>query len=74
MAIEQDLDLDVAGADDEALEDEPVVAEGGGRLAPGGGDRIGERVGLTDRAHALAAAPGRRLDQQRKADPRRPPR
>ena len=71
MAIEQDLDLDVAGADHQALEDEPVVIEGGGGLAPGRGDGIGECLGATDRAHALAAAARRGFDQQRKADVRR---
>ncbi len=72
VAIEQDLDLDVARADDEVFEDEPVVVEGGCRLASGRGDRVGERLGATDRAHALAAAAGRGLDQQRKADRARP--
>ena len=56
VAIEQDLDLDVARAVDEALEDEPVVAEGGGRLAPGRGDRVGERLG----ARGPCACPCRR--------------
>ena len=68
VAIEQDLDLDVARADDEVFEDEPVVVEGGRRLASGRGDRVGECLGATDRAHALAAAARRGLDEQGKAD------
>ena len=71
MAIEQHLDLDVARADHQALEDQPVVIEGGCRLAPGRGDGVGQCLGATDRAHALAAAPCRGLDQQGKADLRR---
>ena len=73
VRIEQDLDLDVATALDEALEDEPVVTEGGRRLAPGGGERVGQAAGLADGAHPLAAAAGRRLDEEREADPRLPP-
>ena len=40
-----------------------------GRLAPGGRERIGERGRVADGPHPLAAATGRRLDQQRIADP-----
>ena len=53
---------------DEVFEDEPVVVEGCRRLAPRRRDRVGERLGVADRAHALAAAARRRLDQQGKAD------
>ena len=40
-----------------------------GRLAPGGRERVGEAGRVADGPHALAAAAGRRLDQQRVADP-----
>ena len=56
VGIEQDLDLDVARADDEALEDQPVVAEGGRRLAPGRGDG----VRAAPRGHGPCACPCRR--------------
>ena len=56
VAVEQDLDLDVARADDEVLEDQPVVVEGGCRLAPGRGDRVGECLG----GHGPCACPCRR--------------
>ena len=68
LGVEQDLDLDVPGAFEEPLEDEPVVVEGGLRLASGGGEFGREAVGEADGAHALAAAAGRRLDQQGVAD------
>ena len=70
VAVEQDLDLDVAGALEEPLEDEAVVVERGLGLAAGGGERrSARRSGVADGAHALATAAGRRLDQQRVADP-----
>jgi hypothetical protein len=70
MRVEQDLDLDVAAALDQALEDQPLVAECRPCLAAGGGQRIGQAVRLADRTHPLAAAAGGRLDQQREADAR----
>ena len=69
VAVEQDLDLDVAGAFEESLEDQAVVAEGCLGLAASGGELGREAVGVADRAHALATATGRRLDQERVADP-----
>ena len=42
VGVAEDLDLDVAGPGDVALEEDPVVAEAAGRLAPGGGHRLGE--------------------------------
>ena len=68
VGIEQHLDLDVAAALDQPFEDEPVVAEGGSRLSPGRREGVGEAVRLADRAHPLATATGRRLDQERVAD------
>ena len=59
----------MAGALEEALEDEPIVAEGPMRLAARAGQRLGELGGVADDAHALPAAPGTRLDEQRVADP-----
>ena len=69
LAVEQDLDLDVARALEQPLEDETVVVEGGLGLTPGGGELVGEAVGGADGAHALSAAAGRWLDQHREADP-----
>ena len=69
VRIEQDLDLDVAGTLDQALEDEALVAEGGPRLASRGGELVGQPVGVAHRAHALAATAGRGLDEHRGADP-----
>ncbi len=71
VLVEQDLDLDVTCPDHEALEDQPVVAEGCGGFPPGGRDGVRQGLGAADRAHPLAAATGRRLDQQREPDPRR---
>ena len=69
VRVEQDLDLDVAGALDEPLEDQPVVAEAAAasRRAAASASRQLDR--LADGPHALAAAAGRRLDEQRVADP-----
>ena len=53
---------------DVPLDQQRVVAEGGEGLAPRRGQSLGQRLGLAHDPHALAAAPGRRLDQQREAD------
>ena len=71
VSIEQDLDLDVPRPLDEALEDEPVVAECGRRFAPGSRQLGRQPVEGADGAHALPAATGRRLDQKRNPDPLR---
>jgi hypothetical protein len=68
VGITEDLDLDVAGTGHVALEEDPVVAEGARRLALRGRDRLTELSGRVDDAHALAAAPGRGLDQEGEAD------
>jgi hypothetical protein len=68
VAIEEDLDLDVAAALDESLQDQPVVAEGPGRLAASGRERIREAGRITDGPHPLPATAGGRLDQQWIAD------
>ena len=70
LAIEQDLDFDVAGAFRQVLQDQPIIAERGLRLAPGRSEHIRESRGFTDDMHALAAAAGRWLDDDRVADPR----
>ena len=69
VRVEQDLDLHVAGTFDEAFDDQPIVAEGGHRLAPRGGQRLQQPVWVPDRAHPLAPTAGRRLDDEREADP-----
>src|SRR5207249_3663150 len=59
VAVAQHLHLDVAGTDEELLEVDAPVGEGGLGLAPGGGERV-RQLGLArHRAHALAAATAR---------------
>ena len=72
VAVDRDLDLDVAVLVEPLLEVERVVAER--RLAPRSGRPCSDRFELArraDHAHALAAAAGRRLDEDRVADPLR---
>src|SRR6185503_11440649 len=69
VPIEEDLDLDVTRALDEPLQDQPLVAERALRLAAGSRELLAERGWGADRPHALAAAAGGRLDEDRKADP-----
>ena len=54
--VEQDLDLDVARTLEVALEDQPIVAEGGRRLA----SRRGERLARAGRGRGRSACPCRR--------------
>ena len=68
VPVAQDLHFDVAGAADEALQEDGVVAERRRRFAPRLFQRAGEIGGLLHHAHAAAAAAERRLDDQRKAD------
>ena len=68
MRVEEELDFDVARALDETLQDQAVVTERGGRLAPSGRQRGREVVHRSNRAHALATAARRRLHEQRDAD------
>ena len=70
-AVGEDLDLDVTRALQVGLDDDPVVAESRAGLAPGGLERGIEILGPLDHPHALAAAPGRGLDQHRVAGPGR---
>ena len=52
---------------DEALEQHAIVAERPGGLATRAGERLGQFRGRSHDPHALAAATGGRLDEQRKA-------
>ena len=68
MVVCQDLDLDVPRGQDEPFQEEGVVAERAGR-DPARGNQGGlEVLGPFHDVHALAAAAGRGLDQQREAD------
>ena len=69
VSVEQDLDLDVPRALDEALEDQPIVTERGVRLAPSGGDLARQSREVADGPHPLAATARGGLDQERYADP-----
>jgi hypothetical protein len=71
VVVAEDLDLDVARPVDVALEDQRVVAERAGGLALGALERGVDLVGRAHDAHALAAAAGRGLDQEREADRQR---
>ncbi len=68
MGVGEDLRLDMSWGWQVALEDHPVVAEGAGGFASGGLERLGEIILRVHHAHALAAAAGRGLEHQRKAD------
>ena len=68
MRVGQHLDLDMARIDDELLDEDAVVAEGGFRLVPGRLEALA-RLGLVPGdAHALAAAAGRCLQHHGIAD------
>ncbi len=56
------------GRQDEPFQEEGVVAEGAGRDPAGGGQGGRQLLGALDDVHALAAAAGGGLDQQREAD------
>ena len=68
VRVAKDLHLDVARRDEQPLEDDIVVCEAVGRLAAARLERGIEVLLARDRAHALAAAAGDRLDEQREAD------
>ena len=67
--VAQQLDLDVAGRPDDALQVDRAVAERGQRLGRSGGQRGGQVRRGRDPSHAAAATAGRGLDQDREADP-----
>ena len=68
VGVEEDLDFDVASRFEQALEDEPIVAERGHRLAAAGRQRLRKLLRGAYHPHALATTPGGRLHQQREAD------
>ena len=68
VVVAQDLDLDVAGSLDIALEEHAIVTECVLRLALRGRDRLVEFGGRLDDSHPLATAAGGGFDQQRVAD------
>ncbi|CAD5264747.1 conserved hypothetical protein [Bosea sp. EC-HK365B] len=68
VLVAQHLDLDMAGVDDELLDEDTVVAEGGRRLRLGAGEALGDLSRRMGDAHALAAAAGRGLDHHGIAD------
>src|SRR3954452_10660096 len=69
VAIEEDLDLDVASALDEALEDELFVAERLAGLPASPGEGIAQVGWIPDGPHPFAAAARGRLHEERVADP-----
>src|SRR5690349_1094459 len=66
--VGEELDLDVAGPFEVALEEDSVVAEGRLRLPLRGRDCLVEVGRLADDSHAAAAAACSRLDEQWEAD------
>ena len=66
--VGEDLDFDVAGAGEVALDEDLVVAKGCAGFALGGGEGFGEAGGGGDGAHAFAAAAGAGLDEDGVAD------
>ncbi len=68
VPVAQDLDFDVAGAADEALQEDGAVAEGRLGFAAGFLQPAGEIGGVFHHAHAPAAAAERGLDDEGEAD------
>ena len=66
--IGKHLNLDMARVHDEALDEDPPVAEGRHRLVDGGRHALAQPGLVPDQPHALAAAAGRRLEHDRIAD------
>ena len=64
MLVAQNLKLDVAGALDNPFQVDGAVAKGGLGFVTGGGDGGRQLCRRADKAHALTATPGCRLDQQ----------
>ncbi len=69
VAVDRDLDLDVAVLVEPALEVERIVAERGLRLGPADAQHRFELARRADHPHALATAARRRLDEDGVADP-----
>ncbi len=68
VRVGEHLHLDVPGPQDEALQEQGVVAEARRRLAPGADERLAQVARGVHQAHALAAAARARLHQHRVAD------
>ncbi len=68
VLVAEHLDLDVARIDDELLDEDAVVAKGGGGFRARPGKALDHLVGLIGDAHAFAAAAGRRLQHDGIAD------
>ncbi|MPM26853.1 hypothetical protein SDC9_73358 [bioreactor metagenome] len=68
-AVGDHLDLDMAGAGDELLEEDDTGAEGALGLVAGALVGVGQVTGRPDLADAAAATTGGRLEHQRVADP-----
>ena len=68
VSVAQHLHLDVPGRIQITLQIDRRIAEGCLRLAAGGRQRPLQSLRPLHHAHPLAAAPGRRLEQHRKAD------
>src|SRR4029077_303892 len=69
VAVSENLDFDMPRPLEIFLDQHAAVAESSLRLAPRPAERRGKLCGAVDDPHAAAAAAGRRLDQDRKADP-----
>src|SRR5262249_60021774 len=67
LHVAEDLDLDVPGPLERALEEDRVVAERGRGLAAGRGHGLRELVGLAHETHPVATAPRPRLHHERPA-------
>src|SRR5690606_31902636 len=68
VRVGEDLRLDVPRSLYVPLQEECVVAEARLRLAPRGGERVGEVLGSLDDVHALAAPARGGLDEERIPD------
>ena len=68
VVVRQDLDLDVPRGEHEPFQEQGVVTEGAGGDPAGGGQGGLEVLGAFDDVHALAAAAGGGLDQERVPD------
>ena len=70
--VAQQLDLDMSGGPDDALQVDRPVTERGQGLGRSGGQRRGQVGRALHPSHAPAPAAGRCLDHHREADPPRP--
>ena len=68
MRVGKNLDLDVTRINNELLDEDTVVAKGTFRLGTSTVEAVANFRLRPGDAHALAAAPGRRLDHDRIAD------